>query len=361
MAADEVSSQSLFFTIPRELRDEIYSYLTLPQSVLTSTPQTSSQSVHRSNKISDAYLDSRIYLPSRPPVNALGTCRQLREEILDFVSRSINLPGAAIPSPFALIEEWKKNHSALSATVDLEDAADQVAEIFQDDGCARFTLEIQRVLRTSFGSFTPDRVEPSPRFLALNPFLSRLKRVRFTVWGSWDWFKGQSAPHITRGLWEKSRFRRSLPSQTDEVHANKPQASNPQQLEPNPLSVAMAGLMAHLPLVEEIHINILMHAADYWNWDLPENRQEGIRPWLEGPAFPLLGPSVKKVYRKLTVGNPMEPQYSAIYYHKLETYTSPQQDGKRLVSVWQGAKEVPEEIDGVQEDPAFTKIYERNE
>lgn len=79
-----VTPHSPFLALPRELRDEILGYLILPQYVYTSTSTKDTQNLYKSRQSAiDTYLDTRIYLPSRPPANILATCRQLREECLE--------------------------------------------------------------------------------------------------------------------------------------------------------------------------------------------------------------------------------------------------------------------------------------
>jgi hypothetical protein len=115
----------------------------------------------------------------------------------------------------------------------------------------------------------------------------------------------------------------------------------------NPLANAIAGMMAYLPEVEEVQINVLLHAAEYWNWDLPDNRWEGLQPWLEGPAFPSVGPNIKKVVRKFNVGNPQAPQYFATFYHQIEDYSNSSESMERIVNVRTGFQDVSRSAEAI--------------
>src|SRR5947209_3544052 len=76
--------------IPRELREEILQYLTLPEYVYTSTTTASTHNLHRARKAEKTYIDTRISFPSRLPANILATCRQLRQECLEHHAHLLN-------------------------------------------------------------------------------------------------------------------------------------------------------------------------------------------------------------------------------------------------------------------------------
>ncbi|KAF2466331.1 uncharacterized protein BDR25DRAFT_237443 [Lindgomyces ingoldianus] len=222
-------SQSPLLALPRELRDEIYSYMVLPQHVYTATPKPSSHSLHRSRLA--ARLNSNL---------------------------------------------------------------EESIESAKDDGSVRITVEILVLIRGSMGSYIPSRDKPSPRFLAMLPLLRHLKKVKFLVWGGWDFWFGPPKRRPGSG-----RHQKALPS-----------------VEQNPLSIALKTLMSYLPNVEEVNIDLLMHIRDYWNLDLPDIKWAGIEGWLLEPIYQASNVHLRKVHRRLMACN--ADNQSATFYHKLE-------------------------------------------
>ncbi|KAF2120143.1 hypothetical protein BDV96DRAFT_464652, partial [Lophiotrema nucula] len=253
-------------TLPRELRDQIYSNLLLPEHVFTSTAKPDTYDLHRSTKKSPAtYIDTRIYLPARPPPNVLLTCRQLREELLQFTAHVLNATNT-IPVPsLKPVEESESNRLAARANTNLEEATEQA----HDARVVRFTLEIERATRGAFGFYKAVRDTLSPRFLGLLPVLGPVKKIKFTVWVGFEWW--------------------SLPRQSRGRTVGKP----------NALFVAVEEVLKYLPLVEEIQVDVLMHVADYWNWDMADEHKDGVQAWLDHSVCNNQAGRIKRVYRRL--------------------------------------------------------------
>lgn len=314
-------SQSLFLTLPRELRDEIYQLLVLPQTVMSSTSKLDDRSLRRMKASrSEAHIDTRIYLPIRAPLNLIGTCRQLREECLDTISYMINSSSIKRAR-----DEDRQQVTAEPTTSAFEDNTEleELAECATDSGIVRLTLEMARPYRTNMGAYIPNRETPSPRFLALVPLLSRVKKVKFVVWGAYDWWKGPIVRYIRVPKSERPLVKRTSADETDSVLSRRKidTSIQAQALEekPNLLSVAIDGILQHMPMVEEVDVDALISPGDYWNWDLPEKRWEGLRGWLDVTICRPDGRKMSRVYRRLIYCESTPPARGATFYHQLET------------------------------------------
>jgi hypothetical protein len=267
-----ITTHSPFLALPRELRDEILGYLILPQYVYTSTSTKDTQNLYKSRQSAiDTYLDTRIYLPSRPPANILATCRQLREECLEH--RLDPTISVALSTP-----ENRPLSNILAERLGTEFAEE--AERAFDDDTPRITLEIQRQLRGAHGYYIPTRDEVSPRLLALLPIMERNKKLRLTLWPGYDWWNGGPPVFI-----DKRGNARTNPGEA---------------AKPNAASVAISRMLQHFPNVEELSVDVLMQASDGGRWDLPDKKWENIQSWLDAPIMPNMEQTVKKVTRKLT-------------------------------------------------------------
>lgn len=328
---------SPFFQIPLELREEILSHLLQPQYVHTSSATPDTHSLHRHNKAAPTYVDTRIYVPSRMPNNILQVCKQLREETLAYHARRLN------SSRHAIVVDPKSPNETTGHTLAERNntGSDDMLERLHDDNMVRMTLEILRQHRGTMGYYTPERKELSPRFMGLKPLLCRLRKCKFTVWAGYDWWSGESTRPISKGeRLDKARISRVSADQDDK--ATKPTiwlqggARNTLESRPNPLSVAIDTLLQHLPLVEEVKIDLLIHDIDYWNWDLPETWWEGISDWLDRPISPLAKGRVKKIDRRLIVVYHGHARVSGTLLHQRELV---QQDNT-VIRVERGTRQV---------------------
>jgi hypothetical protein len=273
MASYNASSPLL--ALPRELRDDILGYLSLPAYVYTSTTTKDTHNLYQSRRSSgETYVDTRICLPSHPPANILGTCRQLRQECLEHHVRLLN---SQPPEKLKSTEE-KPMSNVLAARLGAEFAEE--AERACDDGTLRITLEIQRSLRGPHGYYTPVRDELSPRFLALLPLMNKARKLRLTIWPGYDWWNGGPQP-----FYDKRGNARINPGEA---------------AKPNAASVAISTVLQQLPHVEELVVDVLMQAEDGGRWDLPDRKWENLQPWLDSPITPNVGQALKKINRNLT-------------------------------------------------------------
>jgi hypothetical protein len=257
--------------LPRELRDDILGYLNLPAYVYTSTTIKDTHHLYQSRRSSgETYVDTRICLPSHPPANILGTCRQLRQECLEYHVRLLNSQPSEVPK--------NSESNVLAARLGAEFAEE--AERACDDGTLRITLEIQRSLRGSHGYYIPVRDELSPRFLALLPLMNKARKLRLTIWPGYDWWNGPQPFYDKRG----------------NARINPGEAAKP-----NAAFVAISKVLQQLPHVEELIVDVLMQAQDGGRWDLPDRKWENLQPWLDSPITPNIGQALKKINRNLTV------------------------------------------------------------
>lgn len=234
--------------LPRELREDILGYLTLPPYVFTSTTSASTRNLHRSRKVQDTYVDTRIYLPCRLSMSILATCRQLRQEALEHQAHRLN---SRLPQPQQASEEGKPRSNELAER--LGDETLEGAERAYDDGTLRFTIEVQRQHLGFAGYFMPTRSELSPRFHALLPLVEKARKVKIIILAGYDWWSG------------------SVPQSPDSTQLN-------------PASIAIGKILERLPAVEELRVDVLMHAADMARWDLPYPKWGKVLPWLHGPV-----------------------------------------------------------------------------
>jgi hypothetical protein len=268
------NASSPLLALPRELRDDILGYLTLPAYVYTSTTTKNTHNLYQSRRSSgDTYVDTRICLPSHPSPNILGTCKQLREEALE---HHVRLLKSMSPGAYKSSGE-KPMSNVLAARLGAEFAEE--AERACDDGTLRITLEIQRSLRGPHGYYLPVRDELSPRFLALLPLMNKARKLRLTIWPGYDWWNGGPQP-----FYDKRGNARINPGEA---------------AKPNAASVAIEKILAQFPRVEELVVDVLMQAEDGGRWDLPDRKWENLQPWLDNSITPNVGQVLKKVNRNL--------------------------------------------------------------
>ncbi|KAI8932653.1 hypothetical protein NX059_010149 [Plenodomus lindquistii] len=281
---------SPFLELPRELRDEVLGHLTLPPHVYTSSTNADTESFYRLRQGEKTYVDTRIYLPSRPPANILATCRQLRQESLEHHTLRLN---STQPPVAADLQE--KQMSAILATRSGTEFMEE-AERACDDGLLRVTLDVERKLRGPMGYVVPTRDELSPRFLALLPLMQRARKLKLDIWPGYEWWNGGPQP---------------LTDKYGNLRANVANVSKP-----NAATVAIGRVLEQIPHVEELAIDVLMQGQEASSWDLPDRKWENIQPWLD-ISITLRSQTLKKVTRRLVAfvkASTPEP-----FYTQLET------------------------------------------
>ena len=310
-------SHSFLLNLPRELRDEIYLLLILHEHVFTSSEHPD-RSLRRHNKLLEAYIDTRVYVPMRAPANLLGTCRQLRDECLDTVCHLINSSTPYTRKDPQPNSEPKSTRIAALHNSDLE----ETVERSKDNGSVRVTLEVARPIRGNMGAVFPKRERPSPCLLALVPFLSRVKKIKFTVWAAYDWWRGPQQRYMITGKRQVSSVKRTSSDETDETVSTQEKKSRispvPVSTEANPLANAIDSILKYMPLIEVVEVDVLMYAQEYFNWDLPNDRSEGLRGWLDTTVRSQDGKIVKEVHRRLIACEPNPRSRGAIFYHQRE-------------------------------------------
>lgn len=293
---------STLLAIPRELREEVLHHLTLPATVYTSSSKADTHSLHQSGsrKSEETFVDTRIYLPSRPPANVLSTCRQLRHECLELHTHLLNSSAANEVKP-PTSEVANSTKAAESSGTELDEAAERTG----DDGVtSRLTLEVQRGKRNAFGFSVPVREDLSPRFLALLPFMKDARKLKIIVWPGFDWWSGP--PQVSP--LEQWRQRKALLK-----HINANQAGHTEQpsedesiktsnAEPKPdaVTAAVGKILAQLSAVEELDLSVFIATGDLFRWDLPDVKWEKIQPWLDVPISKSVGKHLRSVSTALT-------------------------------------------------------------
>ncbi|KAF2028935.1 hypothetical protein EK21DRAFT_68732 [Setomelanomma holmii] len=274
-----MSQHARICTLPREIRDEILSYLIQPSFVYTSSDKPNTSNLHRTKVDAKSYVDTRIYLAARIAPNVLGICRQLREECLYFHNHIVAACASAPPTlPLSKPDPAKRPPSnILAERVGAE--VDEEAERLHDTG-VRITLEAQRQQRGQWGYAVPIREELSPRFLALLPLMLHTRKVRLVVWPGFDWWYG-ARPRATRLVNGRPRIDESAP------------------LKPDAVSFAVGKVLEQLPGVEELEIDVLAHVGEFSRWNLPHVLWENVRYWVDGPVSRDGGQRLKKVKRRM--------------------------------------------------------------
>ncbi|EAT90629.1 hypothetical protein HBI56_158130 [Parastagonospora nodorum] len=258
--------------LPRELRDEIISYLCLPSFVYTSSSKPNTENLHRSKVPASTFVDTRIYLPCRISPNVLGVCRQLREECLQYHRSAMN----------AQTDTSKDDGGPTTSNVLAErlgQEVDECAERIGDQGL-RITIEVQRAQRGPFGYAIPVREELSPRILSLLPLIERARKLRIVVWAGYDWWNGSRPRAMTR-INGRMRIDENAPAKPDAV------------------SFAIGKLLERLPAVEELEVIVLARVGDFSKWDLPDPAWTNIQYWLDGPILPEKRETLRVVKRQL--------------------------------------------------------------
>jgi hypothetical protein len=293
---------STLLSIPRELREGILHQLTLPPTVYTSSAKVDTKPPPQtgSRKSEETFIDTRIYLPSRPPANLFSTCRQLRQECLELHAHLLN-SAAAHKSKQSTPEAASITKAAEMSGTELDEAAERTG----DDGVTlRLALEVQRPHRNAFGFSVPSREDLSPRFLALLPLMKDARKLKMVVWPGFDWWNGP--PRVSPlELW---RQRKALLKSTsaDQTGQNQQQreagsvsASNTAP-KVDAVTVAVGKILAQLPAVEELELSVFIATGDLFRWDLPDVKWEKIQPWLDAPISKTVGKHLRKVTTSLT-------------------------------------------------------------
>ena len=260
-------------TLPRELRDEIISYLSLPSFIYTSSSKPNTENLHRSKVQASTFVDTRIYLPCRISPNVLRVCRQLREECLQYHRSAMNAQ-----TDTSKDDKGPTTSNVLAERLGQED--DECAERIGDQDL-RITLEAQRALRGPFGYAIPVREELSPRFLALLPLIERARKLRIVVWAGFDWWNGSRPCAMTR-MNGRMRIDENAPAKPDAV------------------SFAIGKVLERLSAVEELEVVILARTGDFSKWDLPDPAWTNIQYWLDGPILSEKSEALRVVRRQLS-------------------------------------------------------------
>ena len=294
------STIPLLLGIPRELREEILQHLALPAFVYTSSATTHTRNLHQARTPEKTYVDTRIYLSSHFPASALGICKQLRHECLEYQAHLLDFSTSTTP----LVAEEEPASRILAARLGTEE--DEEAERAGDNSNLRITIEVQRQQRVTTGYHVPLREELSPRFMALLPLMGNARKLRLVLWAGYDWWNGGIVQPLRR--------------------IEKPEARNLAtsiSARPDAATIAISMILEHLGAVEELEVDVLLHASDGGRWDLPDNKWEKIQPWLDGPVTMTGGQALKRVVRRLAgVYRPSEPEP---FYTQIEVR---QGDGK---------------------------------
>lgn len=271
----------LLLVLPRELRDEIISHLMLPGFVYTSTSKQNTENLHRGQVPAPTFVDTRIYLPSRVAPSALGVCRQLREECLQYHAAQLNSATSARPKHNPAIEPMNSRMLAERLGNENDDETERYG-----DSCMRVTLEVLRAQRNTTGYAQPVREEPSPRLLALLPLMNRTKKVRFVVWPGYDWWNG-SRPRAMRRVHGRLKLVEDEPAKEESVKADA-------------VTFAVTMMLKHLPAIEELQIDIISYIGEFRRGDLPDKKWENIQYWLDAPVSRAAGHNLRTVTRKLS-------------------------------------------------------------
>ena len=283
--------------LPTELKEEIFSYLLLPRTTYRTSPTTdpkkpmkpspepTSPAEKRGNAgvpdwlfmgpqqhapytaddiPGDFHIDTCIWLPCRLPKVVFWVCKQLREDCLAYYVHHLNFsrhPTIRDPVPLTLAD--------YVSSLEKDRMFDEYVEQYQDDGegYVRVTLEFFRQWRSAHDFFMIDRQNISPQFMALTPVFNRLRKIKFIVWFGY-------AKSINR-QWSSDMVLSSHPGKT------------------------IGALLEHLPLLEEVKIDLFLREVNYWNWKRPNAWWSEVKDWFERPMPLVPGGRLKRIARKV--------------------------------------------------------------
>lgn len=291
---------STLLDIPRELREEIFHCIAQPEIVYTSSATADHTPRPHARTTEETYVDTRIYLPTRPSANILATCKQLRQESLEYHSHLLN-SSTLKQKEWIQPESTNNTGTTVAASRDIEEAAEEAR---YDGSTVRLTIEVQRGCRGAFGYYVPTREELSPRFYALLPFMQTVRRLNVIVWPGFDWWNGppQASP-LEQWRERKALLKRiaayqvgctEQPSKAETIGKSAPATKM------DAVSVAIGKILDKLPAVEELNLTVSVATGDLFRWDLPDVKWEKIQPWLDGPITRSGGLQLRKVSRTLT-------------------------------------------------------------
>ncbi|KAF1927193.1 uncharacterized protein M421DRAFT_93438 [Didymella exigua CBS 183.55] len=246
-------------------------------------------------------LQSRISLHYNTNIamsTLLAIPRELREGILHYLT----LPPTVFESS-ARTEKVKMATSGgannTKATELSDTELDEAVERSGDDGMTlRLTLEVQRQRRNAFGFFIPVREDLSPRFLALLPLMKDARKLKIVLWPGFDWWNGppQASP---LELWRQRKALLNQPN-TEQLSEADSIGSRNTGSKPDDVTVAVGKILDQLPAVEELDLSILIATSDLFGWDLPDVKWEKIQPWLDAPISKTIKKDLRSVLRALT-------------------------------------------------------------
>lgn len=293
---------SSLLAMPRELREEVLRYLILPATVYTSSTRANTPPQHQiaPRKSEETFVDTRIYLPSRPPTNVLSASKQVRQECLELHSHLLN-SAAAVRVDGSTAQIANGTQAAEKSRTELDEAAERAG----DDGVTlRLTLEVQRGKGSAFVYSVPVREDLSPRFVALLPLMKDARKLKIIVWPGYDWWNG---PLQVSPL-EQWRQRRALlkrtsidqvghTEQSGDAESTKTSDTGPK---PDAVTVAVGKVLNQLPAVEQLDLSVFIATSDLFRWDLPDVKWEKIQPWLDTPISKNVGKRLRSVSTTLT-------------------------------------------------------------
>jgi hypothetical protein len=292
-------------TLPRELRDEIYRHFLLPPGFCKCEPSRNRYALRTTLA---TYIDKTIFLPARLPPNLLQVCRQMRTEALQTLMDIANSPPLRTRLRSALSESSNSTADEYSTRARETDPWPQVA------------MDVQVAVRVSYGSFIPERTELSPTLLVHLPILQHVRQLQFAIWPGWLWWNGPKEKRATSILPNISSMRAHRSALSPDQMYERTTPALVQTGEPDALGVAVETVLARLPCVQDVEIDVFMHLADYWNWDLPDRRWVRAKGWLDAPVEKGAGRRWKRVKRQLMVLNFSSPCMQIPIFTKTEMW-----------------------------------------
>ncbi|KAF2496798.1 hypothetical protein BU16DRAFT_341923 [Lophium mytilinum] len=300
-------------SIPRELRDEIYHLLLLPPQMIPSTAPKNRHSSHHFAKPPPNYIDKTIFLPAQFPIYLLHVCQQIRAEctqtLID-IANSSPKQSRLRKQCEGLVEPDPSSASSMY----------EAKKLLETDMWPQITMDVLQHVHASFGGMhVPERTSLSPTFLSLLPIMQHVRQLQFAIWPGWAWWNGPPKKRADPVPSLRSlRFHRVSGSPDQTYETTRPALVETSQ--PDQLATALEKVLARLPCVDDVSIDVLMHMYNYSNFDLPDKKWERVQGWLDKPVEKGTGRRWKRVRRQMVAVNFSASWWLIPFYKKTEVW-----------------------------------------
>jgi hypothetical protein len=196
----------------------------------------------------------------------------------------------------------------------------EAKRILEADMWPQVTMDVLQVVHASFGGMVEaERTALSPTFLSLLPIMQHVTHLQFAIWPGWSWWNGRPKKRANPVPNIRSLRHHRVSGSPDQIYAITTPALV-ETSEPDKLATAVETVLARLPCVNDVSIDVLMHMYNYANWDLPDKKWEKVRGWLDQPVEKGAGRRWKRVRRQMVAVHFHAPYWLIPFYKKTEVW-----------------------------------------